>query len=133
MKVIIAGSRGITDYKEVLRAIVDADFDITEVVSGGARGVDRLGEHYARLQKIPIKRFTPEWKCEVGFNPRAGLDRNVEMAGYADALIAIWDDKSKGTKHMIEVARRAGLQVFVCHAPEPSDPGTPPRRVPTGL
>jgi hypothetical protein len=110
VKVIIAGSRGIDDYPTVLRAIVAADFDITEVVSGGARGVDRLGEKYAALQGLPVKRFIPDWAND---GKRAGFDRNREMAHYADALIAVWDGQSRGTRHMIEVATRGGMPVSV--------------------
>lgn len=110
MKVIIAGSRGVTEYRTVLHAIVAADFDIGEVVSGGARGVDRLGEHYAFLQKIPVRKFIPNWREE---GRSAGLTRNIEMAMYADALIAVWDGRSTGTKHMIDVARRYHLAVYV--------------------
>lgn len=113
MKTIIAGSRGITDYATVLRAIVEADFDITEVVSGGARGVDRLGEKYAALQGLPVQQFLPDWST----GKRAGYDRNVEMAAYAEALIAVWDGESRGTAHMVVLARRAGLKVFVLRLP----------------
>lgn len=110
MKVIIAGSREVTDYPTILRAIVAADFDITEVVSGGARGVDRLGERYAQLQGIPVKVFAADWS---EFGKAAGPMRNREMAHYADALIALWDGESRGTKSMIQLARAAGLRVYV--------------------
>ncbi len=105
MKTIIAGSRGIEDGMLIAKAIYSAPWTITEVVSGGARGVDRWGEHWARLHGIPIKRFLPDWSRGRG----AGHERNGDMAEYADALIAIWDLQSPGTKGMIEKARKRGL------------------------
>jgi hypothetical protein len=99
MKVIVAGSRGIKDYSVVLQAIKNSKFDITEIVSGTAIGVDRLGEQYARQFDIPIKAKPADWG---EYGNRAGMMRNSEMAIYADAAVIIWDGKSKGTKHMID-------------------------------
>lgn len=110
MKCIIAGSRDITDCGLVEKAIADSGFEITEVVSGTARGVDRLGERWAREHRIPIKRMPADWK---GSGKRAGYYRNEGMAMYADALVAVWDFKSRGTQHMIDIAKRKGLKVYV--------------------
>jgi len=111
MKVIIAGSRDITSYKRIKIAIANSEFVISEVVSGNARGTDRLGERWARENNILCKRFPANWDK---YNKQAGYLRNVKMADYADALIALWDGKSKGTKHMINIARRKNLLVYVC-------------------
>lgn len=110
MKVIIAGSREIFDYEVVKMAIEESKFEITEVVSGVARGVDSLGERYAYERKIQIKRFPADWDKH---GKAAGPIRNIEMANYAEALIAIWDGKSRGTKHMINEAKKKNLKVFV--------------------
>ena len=110
MKVIIAGSRTITDYNVVFSAIRNSGYKITEVVSGGAKGVDRLGERYAHENGIPVKRFLPDWR-ELG--KAAGPVRNADMAEYADALIAIWDGKSAGTRHMIQIMSGLGKFMFV--------------------
>lgn len=112
MRVIIAGSRNITDYILIKKAIVESGLkdDITEIISGGARGVDSLGEIYANEYDIPIKRFSVNWNK---YGKRAGYVRNQEMAMYGDALIAIWDGKSKGTSHMIDIAEEMGLHVFI--------------------
>lgn len=110
MKTIIAGSRGITKYSIVCDAVQASRFLITEVVSGGARGVDRLGEEYARKHALPVKQFIPDWNAH---GKSAGFKRNVEMAEYAQALIAVWDGESRGTKHMIDIARSKGLNVHV--------------------
>lgn len=109
MKVIIAGSRGFTNPNIVVAAVVKSKFKITEVVSGGARGIDRFGEKYARDNGIPIKQFLPDWSKGRG----AGFARNIEMAEYADALIAIWDGESRGTAQMIREAEKRGLKVYV--------------------
>jgi hypothetical protein len=110
MKTIVAGSRDITEFHIVKKAIKDSGFEITELVSGGARGVDGLGEKYARESHIPIKQFIPDWDK---FGKSAGHKRNSQMADYADALIAIWDGVSKGTAGMIADATRKGLKVYV--------------------
>ena len=104
MKVIIAGSRGINSPRLVLDAIEQSGFTITEVVSGGAWGVDKLGEVYALGRGLPVKQFIPDWGGHAG--ARAGFVRNSQMGEYADALIAIWDGRSRGTRHMISVMER---------------------------
>lgn len=110
MKVIVAGSRGITDYDTVVRAIKESGFQITELVSGGAGGVDKLGEKYANRLEIPVKVFLADWEKKKA---SAGIIRNAHMANYAEALIAVWDGESRGTKNMIETAEKKGLKVFV--------------------
>ena len=110
MKVIIAGSRDITDIGYVIKAVGDACFGISEVVCGCARGVDKLGAKYAESLAIPVKEFKADWK---GNGKSAGILRNCEMADYADALIAIWDGQSNGTAHMIKTAIDKRLKVFV--------------------
>lgn len=114
MKVIIAGSREITDYAIVERAIRESGFQVTEVVSGTARGVDRLGERWARENVIPIKTFPAYWQT---YGQKAGFLRNAQMAEYGEALIAVWDGKSLGTTNMICLARAKGLEVFVYRWP----------------
>lgn len=120
MKMIVAGSRNIDQYSIVYDAICRGlvhlgihfgarDMQITELVSGGARGVDELGERWAAANGIPVKKFIPDWRLGRG----AGQIRNKEMAEYADILIAIWDGESRGTKGMIDYAKKAGLKVFV--------------------
>lgn len=107
MKVVIAGSRSIQDEQLVFQAIEEAPFEITEVISGGAKGVDRIGEAWARKKNIPIRIMKPIWT-----HKGAGLARNVDMAEAADALIAVYDGESKGTKHMIDTMRKKGKQIY---------------------
>ena len=99
MKVIIAGSRNIDDYKLVVDTISKSGYNITEVVSGTAVGVDRLGEQWARANDVPIKEMPADW---MRHGNSAGAQRNRAMAEYADAAIIIWDGQSRGTRNMIE-------------------------------
>ena len=83
---------------------------MTEVVIGCAQGADSHGETVARSMGIPVARFPADWKQ---YGKSAGIRRNAQMAEYADALIAVWDGQSRGTKNMIELASAKGLLVFV--------------------
>jgi len=110
MKTIIAGSRGITDYQLVAAAVAESGFDVTVVVSGGAKGVDSLGERWALEHGVPVERVLPDWRR---YGRGAGLVRNAEMIDGADALVALWDGASRGTAHVIRMARKRGLSVHV--------------------
>ena len=98
MKVIIAGSCTSNDYEFLKKKINELNLEITEVVCGGARGVDSLGQRYAEELGIPVKMFPAQWDL---YGKAAGMIRNKEMGKYADYLIAFWDGKSKGTLNMI--------------------------------
>ena len=113
MKIIIAGSRDFFNY-QLLKLKCDkilkkVDSSI-EIVSGEARGADKLGEEYAVNKKYRIKRFPADWEK---YGKSAGFRRNEQMAEYADCLIAFWDSKSRGTKHMIDTAKSMGLSVRI--------------------
>lgn len=114
MKVIIAGSRDITDYAMLEEAVHASGFEVTEVVSGGARGVDTMGERWAKEHGVPVKVFKAQWDLH---GKRAGPFRNMEMGDYADALIALWDGKSRGTLHMINYSESRHLRVWVKRIP----------------
>lgn len=109
MKTIIAGSRNLNDPKLVQLAVKDCGWDITEVVCGGAKGIDTIGAGWAKENNIPVKFFPADWDT---LGKRAGIMRNLEMACYADALIAIWDGISKGTLHMITAAKQYKLRIY---------------------
>lgn len=81
-----------------------------EIVSGTAKGTDFLGETFAKVHDLGLKRFPADWNR---YGKRAGHLRNGEMAGYAEALIAFWDGESRGTADMIEQATAMGLEVKV--------------------
>ena len=110
MKTIIAGSRSINNYALVLDACVESCIPISEIISGGARGVDTVAQQIAREFNIPLTIMPAKWQ-EHG--KIAGFLRNEEMARYADALIAVWDGRSSGTKHMITIARKFNLRIHI--------------------
>ena len=113
MKIIIAGGREFDDMSRLRR---EADLWITELVgivdepiiicSGGASGADRMGELYAHEKGYDCEIFAANWTL---LGKRAGPERNRRMADYADALLAFWDGKSRGTKNMIEEAMKRCL------------------------
>lgn len=123
MRTIIAGSRTIRDYQLVLDAVATCPWAerITEVVSGGAYGVDALGERFAAEFGVPCVRFpvtAAEWQ---EFGKMAGPRRNSDMARYAQpwgeqdtgGLIAVWDGRSRGTANMIKTAEYHCLAIHL--------------------
>ena len=117
MRVIIAGGRTITDSAYVKKAVSESGFNLTEIISGGAKGVDTLGEKYAKKAGIDLVTFHANW---TGLGNKAGPIRNMKMAMYAASdlskkggLIAVWDGKSRGTGGMINIAKSLGLKVFI--------------------
>jgi hypothetical protein len=109
-RVIVAGSRSGFEYADVVAAILASRWSFTEVVSGGARGVDTHGENWAWQWGVPVRRFNADWDRH---GKVAGRLRNVEMAEYADALIACWDGRSTGTAHMVQAMRYRAKPVFL--------------------
>ncbi len=112
MKVIIAGGRNFEHYNllklkcnEILKNVEDV-----QIVSGGSKGADLLGERYAKEKHYLVKRFEANWERE---GKAAGPIRNTEMAKYADCLIAFWDGKSPGTKNMIKEAKKYILAAHI--------------------
>lgn len=125
-KVIIAGSRDFTDLRlmqikmdillkrfrneDARRLMGTTLYDGVEIVSGTARGADKTGEKYAESRYMEAKLFPADWDKH---GRSAGYKRNEQMADYADALVAFWDGRSRGTKHMIDIAKSKGIRVRV--------------------
>ena len=114
-KVIIAGSRGFSNYRllreqcnKFLREKRKTSNII--IVSGHARGADFYGEKYAQDEGLDLEIYPAQWNK---FGKRAGYRRNEQMAEVADALIAFWDGSSRGTKHMIDIMNEKNLLVRV--------------------
>lgn len=105
MKLIVAGSRSIIDYKTVEKCILEyvkirnINNHTLEIVCGMAKGVDILGYEFAARYGCVVHEFHADWDQ---FGKAAGAIRNKKMGDFADELLAIWDQKSRGTKHMIE-------------------------------
>lgn len=117
MRVIIAGSRDIDDYSVaepiILRGLDCLDIEIptiTAIISGGARGPDRLGVRWACQHNVKFETFLANWNK---YQRTAGILRNVEMGKVADAAIFIWDGTSRGTAHMMEYMESMGKPIYV--------------------
>jgi len=112
MKVIIAGSRTCNDYNILEEAIKNSGFTINTVISGCARGADKLGERWAKNNGIVIMKYPANWNKN---GKKAGYLRNIEMAKVSNALIILWDGKSPGSKHMIEIAKKYKLHIYISY------------------
>lgn len=127
MNVIIAGSRDFEDYEKLSEFCdqVLEPYDDIVIFSGKAPGADRMGEKYAKEKGFELREFPAPWndingkpKEQIGINKMgyfywkfAGFHRNLEMAQEGDMLIAFWDGKSKGTRHMINTAKKCNVEV----------------------
>ncbi len=109
MRVIIAGSRNYHNYAAVKLAVNLSGFDITEIVSGHAAGVDSLGERFGAENNIPVSIFAAKWS-EHG--RAAGPFRNEQMSLYSHALILIWNNKSSGSANMKMNAEKRNLPIY---------------------
>ena len=106
-KVIIAGGRDFDDYntlKKYCNHILQGKSDIM-IICGMAHGADLLGKKYGDEMGYKVSKFPADWSL----GKSAGYIRNKEMAEYADAAIVFWNDKSKGSKHMIDLAKKKKL------------------------
>ena len=123
LRIIIAGSRDFNDYKLLKTSIRDILKDTSldgiskiKIISGTARGADQLGERFAKQFKLEVIKFPADWDR---FGKRAGSIRNEKSAKYSvednnyGMLVAFWDGESRGTKHMINLAKKHGLEVHV--------------------
>lgn len=106
MKIAVIGSRSLTKV-DIGKYLPD---DIQEIVSGGAKGIDRCAEEYAQNNGIKLKKFLPEYEK---YGKNAPLKRNIQIIEYADAVIAVWDGHSKGTKFVIDKCKILGKEVYV--------------------
>ena len=109
MKLIVAGSRTFNDYsfiKEKLDYLLQNVKEPIEVVCGKSKGVDELGEIYAKEKGYSVKEFPADWD---GLGKSAGPARNRKMADYATHCICFWDGVSRGTKNMIELCKMKNI------------------------
>lgn len=114
---IIAGGRTLfstAHYQAVEAAIATCPWKPSLVISGGASGVDAMGERWAHLNKIEVRRFPADWDR---YGRSAGPKRNRAMAEFAESngksggLILVWDGRSRGSASMRKEALRAGLYI----------------------
>ena len=106
MKIAIIGSRGLTVTN--LQSFLPTE--CTEIVSGGAKGIDECAAKFANENGIPLTVFLPEYNR---YGRGAPLKRNLQIIEYADEIIAFWDGSSRGTKYVIDQCKRLGKPVAV--------------------
>ena len=110
MKLIVAGTRTFSDFQlaesEILKIATPED----TILSGCARGADEIGEKIARKYGMKIERYPADWSL---YGRMAGPIRNEQMAKNADSCIVFWDGESRGTRSMIELAKKYHLNLFV--------------------
>jgi predicted Rossmann fold nucleotide-binding protein DprA/Smf involved in DNA uptake len=108
MNTAVVGSRSFQDYS-FLQEILEG-YDISKIVSGGARGADQLAERYAAEKGIPTQIFKPDLVRHGKSNPYAG---NHSIIDASEQVVAFWDGKSRGTSHSIKYAQKTGKKVFI--------------------
>ena len=106
MKVAVIGSRGLT-VSDLGRYLPE---NTTEIVSGGAKGVDTSAREYALAHGIKLTEFLPDYRR---YGRAAPLVRNREIVAYADQVLAFWDGKSPGTKYVIDQCKKQKKTVTV--------------------
>jgi len=110
MKLIVAGSRSITHHGTLARAIESTKIKPTKIIIGNAKGVDTLAENYAAIKEIPCEIVDAPWDL---YGRPAGHVRNERITNDADALLAIWDGQSNGTKELITMMNKKNKTVFL--------------------
>jgi hypothetical protein len=114
LRIIIAGGRDFSNSKLIEDTLQKVTTGMrageVQIISGMARGADQLGYDIARLYGANIAQFPAQWDT---YGKSAGYKRNTLMADNADMLLAFWDGSSKGTKHMIDIAKSKDLVVHI--------------------
>ena len=113
-RIIVAGGRDFSDiemmWEKLDHLLQKRSPEDTAIISGMAHGADTLGTHWAEEHGFEVMRFPAEWDL---YGKSAGYKRNHEMLLAATGLVAFWDGRSRGTAHMIQIAREAGIKVVV--------------------
>ncbi len=110
-KIAVIGSRDFTMVNRIVNRLLrlKEEYPVFELISGGARGVDKHAEEFAEANQIPLEVIRP-------INPKdkfSYLLRNVEIITKADKILAFWDGKSKGTKFVIDYAKARGKNIEI--------------------
>ena len=111
MKVAVIGSRSlrINDMRFYIPSAT------TEIVSGGAKGVDKAAEDFARKKELKYTEFLPEYEKYARAAP---IRRNDKIIEYADLVVALWNSKSKGTQYVINLCKQTDKPLIVYHITE---------------
>lgn len=114
MKIAVIGSRNL-NVENLGKYIPN---DVSEIVSGGAKGIDSNAKSYAQKNKIPLKEFLPDYRR---FGRGAPLKRNLQIIEYADMVIAFWDGESHGTKYVIDNCNKMNVPVRIVTIAQEND------------
>lgn len=109
-RIAIIGSRTFNDYELLSNSLEPHKHKISVIVSGGARGADRLGERWANENNIQTDIYYPDWNKH---GKSAGYIRNKDIVENSDGVIAFWDGKSKGTLHSISLCEKLGKPISI--------------------
>lgn len=112
MNIVICGSRKFNDFKRFKFEMDDILQDKEEVilVSGGAKGADSMAENYADRYGYEFYEIPADWNQH---GKKAGMLRNIQMLEIAHMVVAFWDGRSKGTKHMVDQCKKRNIQIQV--------------------
>ena len=106
MKLAIIGSRQL-QIDDLRKYLPDG---VSEIVTGGARGVDTCAMQYAEAHSIVLKTFLPDYQR---YGRAAPLRRNLQIIEYTDKVLAFWDGESRGTRYVINECRQRGIPICV--------------------
>lgn len=114
IKIGIVGSRNFNDFELLEQNLIEycKDIEVDSIVSGGASGADKLGELFADKNNYKKEIYLPDWKT---FGKSAGFKRNIQIVENSDIIFAFWDGKSKGTKHSIDLTKKAKKPIKIIY------------------
>jgi len=127
MRVAIIGSRTFQNYDLLKFKLLPCRASITQIVSGGAEGADKLGEIYAKENNIPVKIFPVDWSdfsepCKIKtnsvgkeYNALAGFNRNQKIIENSDFIVCFWDGKSPGTRDSMQRAHKMRKDILIVY------------------
>jgi len=124
MRVAIVGCRKVPDFVDVDYVICHIPYNCTEIISGGADGIDTLARLAAQKLDLPIREFLPDYQT---YGRRAPLIRNEQIVEAADYVVALWDGHSHGTAHTVDLCFRkhVPIRVYVMKHPLEAQPKIP--------
>ena len=110
MRAAIIGSRTFDNYNLLSETLSEYENQITLMVSGGAKGADKLGEKWAKEKNKEVLIFYPEWEK---YGKSAGFKRNKDIIENSDIVFAFWDGQSKGTQSSIELSKKLNKELKI--------------------
>jgi hypothetical protein len=112
MNLAVVGSRTFNNYELLEREILKSNLNIGCIVSGGAKGADKLAERFAKKYNLDTNILLPEWDK---YGKSAGYRRNKDIIDACDICIAFWDGQSTGTKHTIDLAQEVKKPLIIIY------------------